>query len=500
MTIDRDAHLRIAMPFDAQCFNEAWKYFTGHGGYYVANNIYSRLVVLDVFDTGDIHPDLAERWEILDGGQRYRFHLNPAATWHDGVPVTAHDVAYTYREVIEHGYQAIAFLRELEDVRALDDHTVECVLDGPNAAFLAQLGSFVLTHIVPKHLYEGTDWSTNPHNWNPVGSGPFKFGEHIKGERIELVANENYWREGPYIDRLTYHVIPDKAEAHAALFRGDIHHAKHDVTASEIEAWQGREGVALRVDAGHSMGVLAFNWRQERFQDRRVREALARVIDRREVRDALYHGLETPRAYYLDHVDWAYNPEALAPEMDRDAAGRLLDEAGFARDGDGIRMRLRLATRQLYPHYGIAGRVFAKQFAEVGIELSVEDLDPLGWQRQVAESHDFDLAIDAGDIGPDPHQLASTTASDGARNIMGYSNPVVDECFRLGRSVIDRAERGPHYKKLQAELANDIARIPFLRYGEYLPYRTEFEGFSWSDGVRGTIPVWSMGKVRKASH
>ena len=78
------------------------------------------------------------------------------------------------------------------------------------------------------------------------------------------------------------------------------------------------------------------------------------------------------------------------------------------------------------------------------------------------------------------------------------SSPVVDECFRLGRSSVDRADRGEHYKKLQAELAKDIARVPFLRYGEYLPYRTEFEGFSWSDGVRGTIPVWSMGKVRRA--
>lgn len=498
MTIDRDAHLRIGMPFDAQCFNEAWKYFTGHGGYYVANNIYSRLVVLDVFETGDIHPDLAERWDVLDGGRRYRFHLNPRARWHDGEPLTAHDVAYTYQQVIEHGYQAIAFLRELEDITALDDHTVECVLDGPNAAFLAQLGSFVLTHIVPKHLYDGTDWSTNPHNWRPVGSGPFKFVEHVPGERVELVANEDYWRDGPYIGRLTYVVMPDKAEAHAALRRGDIHHAKHDVPAAEIDDWKGRDGVTLRVDSGHSMGVLAFNWRRELFRDRRVREAFACVVDRDAIREAIYHGLDTPRAYYLDHVSWAYNPDALAPEKDTARAERLLDDAGFPRDAAGTRLRLELMTRLLYPQYGIAARELARQFRGVGVELSVHELDPVNWQRTVGEAHAFDVAIDAGDIGPDPHQLASYLASDGVRNIMGYENPVVDECFRLGRATLERSERGPHYKKLQAELARDIARVPFLRYGEYLPHRTEFEGFSWSDGVRGTIPVWSMGKVRRA--
>ena len=496
--IDPTAHLKIAVPYDAQCFNEAWKYFTGHAGYFVSNNIYSRLVVLDVFETGDIHPDLAVRWEALDSGRRYRFELDPSARWHDGQPVTAHDVAYTYRHVVDHDYQATAFLRELEEIRALDDHTVECVLDGQNAAFLAQLGAFVLTHIVPKHLYEGTDWSTNPHNWNPVGSGPFRFVEHVPGERIELAANEDYWRDGPHVGRLTYIVIPDKSDAHEALRSGAVHHCKHDVPASELDAWRELDGVAVRVDAGHSMGVIAFNFRRAPFRDRRVRDAFARVIDRRAVRDAIYRGLDTPRAYYLDHIDWAFNPDALAPDLDRDGAERLLDEAGFPRDAAGVRMRLTMATRQLYPQYCTAARVFKEQFASAGVELDVMELGPTDWQHRVGEAHDFDLAVDAGDIGPDPHQLAATTASDGARNISGYANAVVDDCFRRGREVIDRQARGAHYKKLQAELANDIARIPFLRYGEYLPYRTEFTGFSWSDGVRGTIPVWSMGQVRRA--
>ena len=499
MSFDRDAHLRVAMPFDAQCFNEAWRYFTGHGGYYVANNLYSRLVVLDVFETGAIHPDLAERWEILDGGARYRFYLDPNARWHDGVPVTAHDVAYTYGEVLDKGYAGIAFLSGIESVRALDDLTVECVLDGPNSAFLAQIGSFVLTHIVPRHLYEGTSWDDNPHNWSPVGSGPFRFSRHVEGERVELVANESYWREGPYVGRLTYEVVPDKAEAHERLRRGEFHHAKHDVPAAEIDDWLGREdeGIGLRVDSGHSMGVLSFNWRQERYRDRRVREAIARSIDRDEVREAIYPGLDTPRSYYLEHVVWAFNPDALAPELDVARAGELFDEAGLREGEGGVRFRARLATRKLYPQYGIAARVFQTQLRRVGVELVVEELEPLAWQRRVAEAHDFDLAIDAGDIGPDPQQYASYIASDGPRNIMGYSNETVDECFRLGRSVVDRKERGLHYKRLQEELARDIARVPFLRYGEYLPYRTEFDGFSWSDGVRGTLPVWSMAKVRR---
>ncbi len=121
----RDGHLVVAIQYDAQAFNDAYRYFTGHGGYFVCNNIYSRLVVLDVFENGTIGPDLAERWESPDNGQTWRFYLNPQARWHDGVPVTAHDVAHTYTTVLARGYAGKTFLSDIETTTALDDHTVE---------------------------------------------------------------------------------------------------------------------------------------------------------------------------------------------------------------------------------------------------------------------------------------------------------------------------------------------------------------------------------------
>jgi peptide/nickel transport system substrate-binding protein len=141
--------LVVAIPYDAESFNEVWRNYTGAGGYFAANNIYSRLVVLDVFESGEISPDLADSWDILDNGQTYVFHLNRDARWHDGVPVTADDVAYTYSEVLAHGYHGLSWLQDIAQVRVLDEHTVECRLKSPNAAFLAQLGAFVFTHILP---------------------------------------------------------------------------------------------------------------------------------------------------------------------------------------------------------------------------------------------------------------------------------------------------------------------------------------------------------------
>jgi peptide/nickel transport system substrate-binding protein len=495
---ERVGHLVVAIPFDAQAFNEVWRNYTGAGGYFAANNIYSRLVVLDVFESGEISPDLAERWDILDDGGRYIFHLNGAARWHDGVPVTAHDVAYTYSEVLANGYHGLSWLQDIREIRALDDHTVECALKSPNAAFLAQLGAFVFTHILPKHLYEGTDWATNPHNLNPVGSGPFKFVEWVSGERIELVANEDYWGEGPYIERLTYRIIPDREEGFQLLERGEVHFAVQDVPCQEVNAWKAKPGVDVMFHPGNAIAFIAFNWTRPLWQDHRVREAVARAIDRGPIGAGVCPLARTPRHYYLEQVGWAINSDAIAPDFDPAAAERLLDEAGYPRGADGVRLRIGLAYRSLYAHYGVAARIMAEQLAHIGIVATIEGVDPFGWKTRFQDAADFDLLLDSGDIGPDPQLMASFLASDGPRNSMRYHNDEVDRAFREGRGTIDREARGRHYRALQETLAIDIARVPFMQHGEHLPYRTEFTGWSWSDGVRGTVPFWYHGKVRRA--
>ena len=498
MTTNRSGHLVVAIPFDAQSFNEVFRNYTGAGGYFAANNIYSRLVVLDVFEGGAIAPDLAERWEILDAGGRYRFHLNRAATWHDGMPVTATDVAYTYGEVLAHGYHGLSWLQDIARIDVLDDHTVDCVLKAPNAAFLAQLGAFVFSHILPKHLYAGTDWATNPHNLRPVGSGPFKFAEWVPGERIELVANENYWGEGPYLERLTYRIIPDHADALALLERGEVGFCVQDVPCGEVAAWREKPGVGVMFHPGNAIAFVAFNWTRPLWQDHRVREALARALDRGPIGSGVCPLARTPRHYYLAAVEWAFNPDAVAPAYDPAEAERLLDAAGYPRGADGVRLRVGLAYRSLYAHYGVAARIIAEQLARIGVTANVEAVDPFAWKARFQEDADFDLLLDSGDIGPDPQLMASFLTSDGPRNAMRYHNTMVDRAFSAGRAAIDRAERGAHYRALQAALADDIARVPFMQHGEHLPYRTKFTGWSWSDDVIGTVPFWYHGKVRLA--
>lgn len=498
MSGERSGHLVVGIPFDAESFNEVYRNYTGAGGYFAANNIFSRLVVLDVFETGEISPDLAEHWDILDGGGTYVFHLNKAATWHDGVPVTADDVVYTYREVLANGYHGLSWLQDIDTIDAQDEHTVVCKLKSPNAAFLAQLGAFVFSHVLPKHLYEGTDWATNPHNLNPVGSGPFKFKEWVKGERIELVANEEYWGEGPYLEAITYKVIPGREETFAAIEAGEVHFGTGDVPCFEVDNYRQKPGVDVMFHPGNAIAFLAFNWTRPIWQDKRVREAIARSIDRGPIADGVCPLASTPQHYYHERIEWAFNPDAKAPDHDPAEAERLLDEAGYPQDENGIRMTVGLASRTLYPHYGVAAGIMKEQLAAIGVEAIVESIDPVGWAERIQRDADFDLILDSGDIGPDPQLMASFLTSDGPRNSMRYSNPIVDRAFREGRATTDREQRGAYYREIQAALAEDIARVPFMQHGEHLPYSRKFTGWSWSDGVRGTVPFWYHGKVRLA--
>ena len=207
----------------------------------------------------------------------------------------------------------------------------------------------------------------------------------VKGERIELVANRDYWAEGPYVERITYKIIPDREEAFRALEAGEVHFRTSDAPCKEVEDWKAKPGVDVMFHPGNSIAFVAFNWTRALWQDHRVREAIARTI---------------------------------------------------------------------------------------------ESVDPAGWKTRFQESADFDLILDSGDIGPDPQLMSSFLSSDGPRNSMRYANPTVDRAFEEGRGTTGRNKRGEHYRELQAALAEDIARVPFMQHGEHLPYRTEFTGWS----------------------
>jgi len=489
------SHLVVALNHDARLFNEVYRNWLGHGGYFVANNLFNRLVVLDIFGDGAVSPDLAARWDVLEDGRTYRFHLRRDVVWHDGAPFTARDVAVTYGTALEHGYAAAAWLDDIREISVLDDHTIELRLHAPNGGFLARLGMFVYTSILPAHHYQGTDWATNPTNLHPIGTGPYQFAAWERGQQIETTANPRYFRGAPAAQRLTFRVVPDGDEAFGLLRAGAVDFCTRYAPCQDLAALAATPGVGVFVDPGNALAHIGFNMRRAPWHDQRVRTAVACAVDRAALTRVVCPRTPAVDQAYLPQVGWVTDGARRLPAHDLARAEELLTEAGLARDAAGVRLRARVVTRDVWHYWARAASLLGEQLRPLGIELTVDQLSPTEWLAEVADAGAFDLLVDSGDIGPDPSFLALVLGSNGPRNMLGYSNPEVDTLFAQGRAAVERAARAPAYRAALDILAQELPRVTLMQHPIHVAYRTDWAGWSWDEGVCGTLPFWSMERV-----
>ena len=183
--------------------------------------IYNGLLGRD--ERGDPVPELAESWQVEQGGAVYRFRLRDGVKWHDGKPFTAADVKFTFEEVLLkfHARTRASMGSLLAAVEAPDDRTVIFRFKQPYAPLLYQLEA-TEAPIIARHLYQGSDPQTNPANGNPIGTGPFEFVSYTKGTEIRLARNPAYFKPGlPYPDALVMRIIPDLSVQVLALENGE---------------------------------------------------------------------------------------------------------------------------------------------------------------------------------------------------------------------------------------------------------------------------------------
>src|SRR5262249_13132883 len=184
--------------------------------------LYNGLVGRD--ERGEPVPELAESWQVEQGGMAYRFRLRDGVKWHDGAPFGSGDVKFTFEEVLLkfHARTRASMGAALAGIEAPDDRTVIFRFKQPYAPLLYQL-DVTEAPIIPRHIYQGTDPQTNPANAVPVGTGPFKFVSYAKGTEIRLARNPAYFKPGlPYLDGVVMRIIPDLSVQMLALENGEV--------------------------------------------------------------------------------------------------------------------------------------------------------------------------------------------------------------------------------------------------------------------------------------
>jgi peptide/nickel transport system substrate-binding protein len=460
---------------------------TQGGVHLICGSIFSGLVAHD-FSLNPV-PDLAESWDVSPDGRVYTFHLAPAAEFHDGVPVTSDDVRYTFEQLLlkYHSRTRSSMGDNLSRILTPDPHTVVFVFNKPYAAFL-QLVDVTNAPVMPKHLYENTDPLTNPHNTNPIGSGPFKFQEWLKGDHLTLQRNERYFKQGqPYLDRIVYKVMPEAAMSTIAFENGEVDYLLNP-SPLDVKRLKTTPGVVL-TDKGHegfaTVETLIPNLTHTPLSDLRVRQAMAHAIDKDYLVDKLLLGLGVTATGPVSHLlGWAYNPNVERYEHNLALANQLLDEAGYKRGADGVRFHLKFVHAASYAKVAEALR---DQLREAGIAVDLQQMEFAAAVDAVYVKKDFDLAFASFENGPDPDigvkrtVISSNIGPIPFSNGAGYRNARVDELFALAASEPDKGKRVAYYFEAQSILVKDLPYFWLYEPNVGAAYKAGLQGmYTWS--------------------
>jgi peptide/nickel transport system substrate-binding protein len=442
----------------------------------VASNIFNGLITTDY--NFQPQPDLAKSWEISSDGLVYTFHLVENATWHDGKPVTAEDVEYTFNDIIAKVHpRAATWYGIIETAKATDKYTFVIKLKRPYAPFMTVIGNVLGsgTLIMPKHIYEGTDPKTNPANYAPIGSGPFKFVKWERGSYIELERNPNYFKKGlPYLDRVIIQFLPDSASRLLAFEQGEVDFLHwYIVPYDQVAKFRKDPKVKIIEHGGEGSATnefLLFNLRNKPLSDLKVRQAISYALDRDEiVKKALFGEGKIAHSFINSGLSWVYEGESdVYRTVDLDKANALLDQAGYPRNAEGKRFDLRVAWATGRDYEGRGAEILKDNLAKVGINVTIEASDRASYIDKVFKQWDFDMAFQLFTTGPDP--TISVTPRYHTKQIkripfvngMGYSNPALDKIFDEESSVVDRAKRAGMWKKAQQILFADLPALPIF--------------------------------------
>ncbi|MFX0545383.1 ABC transporter substrate-binding protein [Roseovarius sp. S1116L3] len=460
----------------------------------VAGDIYESLLRYD----HELQPEgqLAESWDISDDGLTYTFNLRQGVVFHDGEPFTSEDVKFSIDVFLRETHARLrSSLVHVDSIETPDDHTVVFKLKNPFGPFIG-LFEPGTTPMIPKHIYEGTDFATNEANNTPIGTGPFKFDEWVKGSYIHLVKNEDYYMEGkPYLDEVYYHVIPDAASRAVAYETGKVDVLPGgSIENFEVPRIRDMENTCITDKGWEFFGPLAWMWvnmNNAPLDDLNVRKAIMHAVDREFAKSALWNDLgkvatgplsSSTRFYDGDTPDITYDPEK---------AKQLLADSSY--DGETIRI-LGLPYGETWTRWAEAVK---QNLAEIGMNAELVPADVAGWNQKISD-RDFDLAFtylyQYGDpaLGVSRSYLGNN-AEPGSpwNNVSNYQNPETDKMFNEAALMANPEDRKAAYKKIQDQIVSEVPNIWLLELGFPTIYRCNIKNpvstaLGVNDGFRDT--------------
>jgi peptide/nickel transport system substrate-binding protein len=408
------------------------------------DNLFEGLVRLD--GSGKVVGSLAKNWDVSPDGTAVTFHLVSGAKWHDGTPFTASDVKFSWDRAADPNTDPVNPHRDywapVKSVDVVDDATVRVALSSYSDNWLFHMGSGSACIVSPK--------TAANNKTNPVGTGPFKFGNWNHGASVTLTRNNDYWGTKARLTDVEFRVIGDANAQTNALKAGDIDAIGQVQDLAQVPQFQQDPNYNVLKGASSGKVMVSVNNSSDPLSDKRVRQALYAAIDRKAWIDGFYFGFAVPIGSHATPNDGEpyYVDMTSVNTYDPGKARQLLESAGKTS------LKLRLAQISAFPYAVRLTDILTSQLADIGVTLDVQPMEFPRWLQQVfSNAQDYDLTIinhveerDIGNYG-------------NPKYYWHYDNADVASGLKAADAEPDASKRNAMYKQIQQTLADDAANL-----------------------------------------
>lgn len=487
------------------------------------DNIFEGLVEYKSGST-EIQPCLATSWETSKDGKEITFKLRHGVKFHDGTDFNADAVVFSFARQYDsnhpyHQYGEWAYwgymFSDIEKVEKIDDYTVKIVLKRINASIMTSLAMFTVCIVSPTNAEK---YKENAFK-HPCGTGPFKFVEWVKDDHITLVANDNYWRARPKLDKLIFKVIPDPSARLMALQIGEIQGMEYP-NPTDLDRIKADKNLKLMTQPGMNIGYMAMNtgygykdanengvrdpdepWVKtpgyfEPLTKKRVRQAINYAIDKKSIVKNIYKGTAIVAKNGMPPFMLGYNNKIEDYPYDPKRAKELLAEVGYP-NGFEVTLYVMPVSRPYMFDPPKIGEAIQSYLAAVGITVKFYQVDWATYlQETEAGKHQMCLLGWTGDNG-DPDNFMNVLYGPNAcsigtaGNYAFYNDMRVQDLLSKALQTYDKEKRAEYYKKAQEMIHEDAGWVYLAHSVQSIVFRSNVHGYVLNPTSRKFFyPVW----------
>ena len=453
----------------------------GIQAWYVEGNLFNSLLTIDA----QLHyvPDLAESWDVLEGGKVYVFHLRHGVKFHDGTDFDAEAVRWNYQRIMdpeEHALDA-PFYSIVERVEALDAHTVKFTLTYPSVTLLPVLAANRAGFLqMSPAAYQR--WGKEEVRLHPVGTGPFTLARWDQNQIIVLEKNPHYFKPGlPYLDRIELRIMKEGVTRVTALRAGEVDFA-NAVPREQVERLAKDTHIHMLRGRETQRITMALNQKKAPFKDVRVRQALLGYgIDRQAITQTALLGQAQPL--------WSFVPRGARDQIDFGEqfpydpakAKALLKEAGYDAQHP---LRYTIMTHGAEAALPTIAAILKTQLATIGVAVTVEIIDRPIYLRRLTTDRDWDQSVGLASAAWDPYTISRVLDTRAGVNVTNHTDPHLDALIdHMKEAATAEAFRqaGQDFQRYVAAhmMIASLASVPFLQAA-----RTTVKGYEPLHGYK----------------